>query len=71
MSDTDSLEPYFLPALFKEPVREAGLVQSWDISSFLQLFSDFSVSIYRRVGTAITETPHATDESPKQHKGEY
>ncbi|XP_024435969.1 clusterin-like protein 1 isoform X2 [Desmodus rotundus] len=68
MSDTDSLEPYFLPALFKEPVREAGLVQSWDISSFLQLFSDFSVSIYRSVGTAITETPHATDESPKQHK---
>lgn len=71
MSDTDLLEPYFFPALFKEPVRKASLVQSWDIPSFFQLFSDFSLSVYQSVSTAITETLNATDDSPKQHKGEY
>ncbi|XP_035865130.1 clusterin-like protein 1 isoform X5 [Phyllostomus discolor] len=68
MSDTDLLEPYFFPALFKEPMRKASPVQSWDIPSFFQLFSDFSLSVYQSVSTAITETLNATDDSPKQHK---
>ncbi|KAM5304787.1 clusterin-like protein 1 isoform 4-T6 [Glossophaga mutica] len=69
MSDMDLLDPYFFPTLFKEPVRKAGLVQSWGIPSFFQLFSDFSLSAYQSVSTAITETLNAMDDdSHKQHK---
>ncbi|XP_054439803.1 LOW QUALITY PROTEIN: clusterin-like protein 1 [Pteronotus mesoamericanus] len=68
MSDTDLIEPYFFPAFFKEPMRKAGLVQSWDIPSFFQLFCNFSLSIYQSVSTTITEMLNAMDYLPKQHK---
>ena len=38
MSDTDLMQPNFLPALSKEPRKKADPVQSWDIPSFFQLF---------------------------------
>uniref|UniRef100_A0A8C4L4N8 Clusterin n=1 Tax=Equus asinus TaxID=9793 RepID=A0A8C4L4N8_EQUAS len=51
MSDTDLIEPYFFPALSKEPTKKSNLVQSWDIPSFFQLFCNFSVSIYQSVNS--------------------
>lgn len=71
MSDTDLLEPYFFPALFKEPTKKVDLVQSWDIPSFFQLFRNFSLSIYQSVSATITETLNAMEDLPKQDKGKY
>lgn len=71
MSDTDLIEPYFSPALSKEPMKKVDLVQSWDIPSFFQLFCNFSVSIYQSVSTTITETLNAIEDLPKQDKGKY
>ncbi|KAF6302765.1 clusterin like 1 [Rhinolophus ferrumequinum] len=68
MSDTDLLEPYFFPALFKEPTKNVDLVQSWDIPSFFQLFCNFSLSIYQSVSATITETLNAMEDLPKQDK---
>ncbi|XP_062056216.1 clusterin-like protein 1 [Lepus europaeus] len=68
MSDTDLIEPYFFPALSKEPMQKAGLVQSWNIPNFFQMFRNFSVSVYESVSEAITETLTAVQDSPKQGK---
>ncbi|KAF3829916.1 hypothetical protein GH733_001867 [Mirounga leonina] len=38
MSDTDLMQPNFLPALSKEPREKADPVQGWDIPTFFQLF---------------------------------
>ncbi|XP_039700951.1 clusterin-like protein 1 isoform X2 [Pteropus medius] len=68
MSDTDLTEPYFFPALFKEPTKKADLMQSWDVPSFFQLFCNISLSIYQSVSETITETLNAIEDSPKQDK---
>ncbi|KAM7126405.1 clusterin-like protein 1 isoform 1-T2 [Molossus nigricans] len=68
MSDTDLIEPYVFPALFKEPTKKADVVQSWDLPSFFQLFCNFSLSIYQSVSTAITEMLNAMADLPKQHE---
>ncbi|XP_062932487.1 clusterin-like protein 1 [Cynocephalus volans] len=68
MSDTDLIEPDFFPALSKEPMIKADLVQSWDIPNFFQLFCNFSHSIYESVSETITETLNAMEALPKQDK---
>ncbi|XP_006761935.2 PREDICTED: clusterin-like protein 1 isoform X1 [Myotis davidii] len=65
MSDTDVIEPYVFPALFKEPTKKADLVQSWDGPGLFQLFCDFSLSIYRSLSTTVTETLNAMEDRPK------
>lgn len=71
VSDTDLTEPYFFPALLKEPTKKADLMQSWDVPSFFQLFCNISLSIYQSVSETITEMLNAMEDSPKQDKGEY
>ncbi|NP_001003135.2 clusterin-like protein 1 isoform X3 [Canis lupus baileyi] len=66
MSDTDLMQPNFLPALSKEPRKKADPVQSWDIPSFFQLFYNFSLSIYHSISTTITKTLNAIEDLPKQ-----
>ncbi|XP_012507580.1 PREDICTED: clusterin-like protein 1 isoform X1 [Propithecus coquereli] len=69
MSDTDSIESYFFPALSKEPTKNADLVQNWDLHNFFQLFCNFSLSIYESVSETISETLNAIEDLPKQDKG--
>ncbi|KAF4024898.1 hypothetical protein G4228_016929 [Cervus hanglu yarkandensis] len=69
MSDTDSVEPYFFPALSKEPAKKAHPMQSWDIPSFFQLFCNFSLSVYQSVSATVTEMLKAIEDLPKQDKG--
>lgn len=69
MSNTDFIEPYFFPALSREPTKKAHLVQSWDIPSFFQRFCNFSVSIYQSVSAAVTEMLKVIEDLPKQDKG--
>ncbi|XP_025862255.2 clusterin-like protein 1 [Vulpes vulpes] len=66
MSDTDLMQPNFLPALSKEPRKKEDPVQSWDIPSFFQLFYNFSLSIYHSISTTITKTLNAIEDLPKQ-----
>uniref|UniRef100_A0A8D2C1X5 Clusterin n=1 Tax=Sus scrofa TaxID=9823 RepID=A0A8D2C1X5_PIG len=68
MSNTDFIEPYFFPALSREPTKKAHLVQSWDIPSFFQRFCNFSVSIYQSVSAAVTEMLKVIEDLPKQDK---
>ncbi|XP_014391437.1 PREDICTED: clusterin-like protein 1 isoform X5 [Myotis brandtii] len=65
MSDTDVIEPYVFPALFKEPTKKADVVQSWDGPGLFQLFCDFSLSVYRSLSTTVTETLNAMEDRPK------
>lgn len=71
MSDTDLMQPNFLPALSQEPRATPDPVQSWDIPSFFQLFYNFSLSIYHSISTTITETLNTIEDLPKQGKGKY
>lgn len=71
MSDTDSMQPSFLPVLPKEPEKKMDPVQSWDIPTFFQLFCNFSLSVYRSLSTAITGTLNAIADLPKQDNGKY
>lgn len=71
MSDTDSVEPYFFPALSKEPAKKAHPMQSWDIPSFFQLFCNFSLSVYQSVSATVTEMLKAIEDLPKQDKCKY
>ncbi|XP_058412834.1 clusterin-like protein 1 [Diceros bicornis minor] len=68
MSDTDLIEPYFFPALSKEPTKKPDLVLSADIPSFFELLCNFSLSIYQSVSATITETLNAREDLPKQDK---
>ncbi|XP_029778510.1 clusterin-like protein 1 [Suricata suricatta] len=68
MSDTDSMQPSFLPVLSKEPEEKKDPVQSWDIPSFFQLFCNFSLSVYQSLSTAITGTLSAIADLPRQGK---
>ncbi|XP_058412526.1 collectin-12-like [Diceros bicornis minor] len=69
MSDTDLIEPYFFPALSREPMKKPDLVQSADIPSFFQLLCNSSLSFYQSVSATITETLNAREDLPKQDKG--
>ncbi|KAM6148381.1 clusterin-like protein 1 [Erethizon dorsatum] len=68
MSDTDVTEPYFLPALSKEPAKKADVEQSWAIPNVFQLLCNFSLSIYESVTEKITKTLRVIEDSPKQDK---
>ncbi|KAB1258338.1 Clusterin-like protein 1 [Camelus dromedarius] len=69
MSDTDLIEPYFFPALAKEPTRKAHVGPHWDIPSFFQRFCNFSLSVYRSVSATVTEMLNAIEDLSKQDKG--
>lgn len=71
MSESDLLEPYLFPALFKEPTKKEDLVQSLEIPSFFQMFCNYSLSIYQSVSATITETLNAMEDFLKQDKGKY
>ncbi|XP_032323027.1 clusterin-like protein 1 isoform X4 [Camelus ferus] len=68
MSDTDLIEPYFFPALAKEPTRKAHVGPHWDIPSFFQRFCNFSLSVYRSVSATVTEMLNAIEDLSKQDK---
>ncbi|XP_004579669.2 clusterin-like protein 1 [Ochotona princeps] len=68
MSDTDSIEPYFFPALSKESNQKADLARTWDIPNFFRMFFNFGVSVYESISDAITKTLNTEEHSPKQDK---
>ncbi|XP_075389231.1 clusterin-like protein 1 [Tenrec ecaudatus] len=60
LSDTDLIEPYFVPALAKEP-KEENLPPTWDIPNFFQLFSNFSLSVYETVRDTVAGMLNAAE----------
>ncbi|CAK6447774.1 unnamed protein product [Pipistrellus nathusii] len=64
-SDTDAMEPSLFPASVREPAKEAGGVQSWDILGLFHLLCEFGLSVYRRISTTLTETLTAMGDLPK------
>ncbi|XP_030743172.1 clusterin-like protein 1 [Echinops telfairi] len=67
MSDTDLVEPYFVPALAKEP-KKKDLPPTWDIPNFFQLFSNFSLSIYETVRETMAGVLNAVEHLTKQDR---
>ncbi|XP_044863329.1 clusterin-like protein 1 isoform X1 [Mauremys mutica] len=55
MSDPDLTEPYYLPAFPEEPIRNSGLQKDWGMPGFLQIFFDFSKTLFEGISEVITE----------------
>uniref|UniRef100_A0A8C3TK67 Clusterin n=1 Tax=Chelydra serpentina TaxID=8475 RepID=A0A8C3TK67_CHESE len=66
MSDLDLTEPYYMPAFPEEPMRNSGFQKDWGMPGFLQIFFDFSKTLFEGVSEVITEAfDEYTDNSDK------
>ncbi|EMP31143.1 Clusterin-like protein 1 [Chelonia mydas] len=75
MSDLDLTEPYYMPAFPEEPMRNSGFQKDWGMPGFLQIFFDFSKTLFEGVSEVITEAfdeyTDSTRDLPEQAKGKY
>ncbi|CAM2106523.1 unnamed protein product [Caretta caretta] len=73
MSDLDLTEPYYTPAFPEEPMRNSGFQKDWGMPGFLQIFFDFSKTLFEGVSEVITEAfdeyTDSTRDLPEQAKG--
>uniref|UniRef100_A0A8C0J2Y5 Clusterin n=1 Tax=Chelonoidis abingdonii TaxID=106734 RepID=A0A8C0J2Y5_CHEAB len=54
-SDLDLTEPYYLPAFPEEPIRNSGFQKDGGMPGFLQIFFDFSKTLFEGISEVITE----------------
>ncbi|XP_074841934.1 clusterin-like protein 1 [Carettochelys insculpta] len=54
-SDPDLTEPHYMPALPEEPIRNNGFLKDWGMPGFLQVFLDFSKTLFEGVSEMISE----------------
>ncbi|XP_025914429.1 clusterin-like protein 1 [Apteryx rowi] len=75
MSDLDLNESSSMPAFPEDTNRNVGLQKDWGIPGFLQIFFDFSKTVFEGVSEAITEVFDGYTDNrrdlPEQAKGKY
>ncbi|XP_001368060.3 clusterin-like protein 1 [Monodelphis domestica] len=68
ISDPDLTKPYFLPSFSETTPQNTSLLKSWEIPNFLQLFFDFSKSVFIGISEMITEMLKGMRDLPEQVK---
>uniref|UniRef100_A0ACB8FDK7 Uncharacterized protein n=1 Tax=Sphaerodactylus townsendi TaxID=933632 RepID=A0ACB8FDK7_9SAUR len=66
MSDPDITDPYFLPTVPEESMRNTGSSKEWGVQDVLQLVFDFSKTIVEGVSEVLTEAFDAYTETARE-----
>ncbi|XP_075775912.1 clusterin-like protein 1 [Pelodiscus sinensis] len=65
VSDLDFTEPYYMPAFPEDPVGNSGFQKDWGMPGFLQIFFDFSKTLFEGVSEVISEAIDGYTESER------